>query len=144
MTTIADSPAHSRITIQSEDGFVITGTWANRSGGNRTSTVDRYHEGGELFKEEVAASPATSETMTLGRPFKRDRDIALMKWFHRNAGRRILRITEQPLDDDGNAFGDPLVDTARLIGCNRPDVDADNTGTRKRLEITVEPFGDIG
>jgi hypothetical protein len=142
--TIADSPAHSRITIQSDDGFLIAGTWAARSGGNRTSTEDRYHEGGELFREEVAGSPATTENMTLSRPFKRDRDIALLRWAHRNAGRRILHITEQPLDDDGNAFGDPLVDTARLLGCNRPDVDADNTGSRKRIEFTVAPFGDIG
>lgn len=141
--TMPDSPAHSRITIQSDDDTVIAGTWAQRTGGNRVAEERRSREGGDLFNEDVAASPPRTETMTLSRPYKRDRDIALLKWFHRNAGRRILRITEQPLDDDGNAYGDPLVDNARLLGCNRPDADADDTGGTKRLEITVAPFGEL-
>lgn len=142
MTTTAQSPAHSRVTV-STPGYSITGTWAGRTGGNRTSDARRYREGGELYREEVGGSPATTEDMTLSRPFKRDRDIELLRWLVRNAGKAMLTITDQPLDEDGNAYGRPLVETARLLGCSRPDADADDTTGIQRLEITVAPSGDL-
>lgn len=142
--TIADSPAHSVITITADDGFPIPGTFARRTGGNRTSTERRYREGGQLKREEVGGGPATTENQTYSRPYKRDRDIAILRWAHRVAGGMLLTIVEQPIDDDENPFGDPIVDRARLLGCNRPDIDADDTSGLKNIELTVAPFGELG
>lgn len=141
--TTSDSSAHSRITLESEDGFPIPGTWQTRSGGARTATEIREREGGELFQEEVSAAPATTETETYSRSWKRDRDMGLWKWAYRNAGLVVLRIIEQPLDDRGNPFGDPVVSRGRLLGVNRYDVDSNETTARKRIEFTVSPFGDV-
>lgn len=142
-TETAQSPAHSRITITASDGRVIEGTWAKRSGGNTTSEERRYHEGG-VYEEEVAGGPSTQENMTLSRPYKKSRDIELYRWARRVAGKIILTITEQPLDDDGNAYGQPLVDTARLLGVTRPEVDADDTGGTSYIELSVSPYGALG
>ncbi len=144
--TTAQSPAQSRITITADDGFPIRGTWQTRSGGTRSAPERREREGGELFKEEVGAGPGSTETTVLSRSYKRERDVQLLRWAHRNAGLVMLTITEVELDEEGNAAPGvaPMVDRGRLLACNRPEVDANNVTGFKRIEFTVATTGEIG
>lgn len=138
----ASSPAHFRTTL-SGGPFEVEGTWAQQSGGNKTAEARRYREGGSP-SEEVAGGPSTRDDMTLSRPFKRDRDLDLALKLDRAVGSARFTVTKQPLGDDFEAYGKPIVFAdALLIGCNWPDGDADGGDDTARIEITVAVSGDI-
>lgn len=141
MTAPASSPAHTRVTLV---GFAIDipGTWARKTGGNVTSEPRRWREGGELFREEVAGGPSTTENVTVSRNFRRDRDLSLYRWAKRNAGQVFGSISEQPLDEAGNPYGSPLVSRCILLGVNGIDVDADDTSGFQMLEFSLAVEGE--
>lgn len=137
----ASSPAHSRVTL-SGFPFETPGTWARKTGDAVSVEPRRHREGGELFKEEVSGGPSTTETITVSRNFRRDRDLSLYKAARRFAGRVYGSISQQPLGEDGEPWGDPIVSEVLLLGVGGLDVDADDTSGFQSLEFTLAVSGE--
>lgn len=137
----ASSPAHSRITLSFPD-FEVVGTWARKSGGNVSSEPRKWHEGGELFKEEQAGGPTTTENVTVSRNYRYDRDAPILRWAKKNAGRAMGTFSEQDLDANGEPVGDPFVSECMLQGVNGREVNADDTTGFQNLELTLSVSGE--
>jgi hypothetical protein len=119
--------------------FDIPGSWAQQGGGNKSAEPRRYREGGTRT-EEIGGGPTSRDNITVGRPFKADRDVIIGRAADQQAGRARGTITKQPLDEDGNAFGDPLVyPDSLLLSCTWPDTDADALDTTARIELALAP-----
>jgi len=143
MATPASSPAEFRVTLGGF-GIPIPGAFMTLTGGNVSAEARRYRPGGQ-FEEEVAGGPRTRDDVTITREWRRDRDLAIFLWADRHAGRARGAITVQPLDEDGNAFGNPFVyPDALLTGATRPDVDSDAGGDIAVLELSFAVSGRIG
>lgn len=138
----ASSPAHFLVTL-SGFSFATPGSFRTKSGGNRTAEARRYRSGGSP-SEEVAGGPSTTEDITIGREWRRDRDLALAKAASRLVGRARGTITVQPLDDEFNRYGEPYVySDALLTGVNFPDVDAEGGADVSSLEMVFAVSGEI-
>ncbi len=144
MPTKASSPAQFLITLSGFGFEGGIGKFAVKTGGNRTSQVRRYHDGGEP-DEQVAGGPANRDDMTLNRPFKRDRDLQLARWADRNVGQARGSIAIQALDGDFHPFGRPVIHSdCLLMTSNWPDVDAEAVGDVARLELVFAVSGTVG
>lgn len=132
------SSAADAVVTMSEFGIEVPGTWG-QAGGNKSAEPRTYFESGSR-EEEVAGGPASRDNLTLSRPFKRDRDIELCRYFDRHAGSARGTVTKQFTDEDGNAYGDPVVWSDSLVlACNWPDHDPDGGDTTARVEIVLRP-----
>lgn len=138
----ASSPAQFRVTL-SGGPFEVSGAFAQMAGGNKTGEVRTYREGGEPAPQK-AGGPTDRDDITLGRPWRRTRDAELAVAFDRAVMKSRWTVTKQPLDEDFNAYGRPMVfHDCLLTGCNHPDVDADAVGDIARLELTFAPSGEL-
>ena len=142
MEAAASSPAHFRVTL-SGGPFEVPGAFAQMSGGNPSGDVRRYKEGGDP-NDHTSGNPPTRDDVTIGRPWRRTRDHDLALAFDRAVMKSRFTITKQPLDEDFNAWGKPMVYADCLLtGCNHPDVDAEATGDVARLELTFAVAGEL-
>lgn len=138
----ASAPAHTRVVL-TFPGIDVVGTWARKSGGNVSSESRRWHEGGELVREEIAGGPVTTEDITVSRNYRYDRDAAILRWAMRNAGKAYGTISEQDIDVYGDPVGQPFVRECLLQGVNGKDVDADDTTGFQVLEFTLSASGEV-
>ena len=145
----ASSPAQFLVTLH-DFGFSKSkkskgknlGRWSSLSGGNASSEIRRYHEGGSP-SEEVAGGPGTREDTTIGRPFRYDRDVAVWKWAEKERGKARGDVQIQPLDGEFKPKGRPIVYAkALLMGVNAPEIDAEAVGDVARIELTFALSGD--
>jgi hypothetical protein len=137
----ASSPAHQRITL-SGFPFATPGTWSKKTGGRVAATARRHHEGGELFKEEVAGGPSTTENITVQRQYRIDRDAAMLAAGQRHAGRAYGNVSIQDLDETGAPFGRPRVRNVLLLEVADIDHDADSQTDHAMIEFVLAPTGE--
>lgn len=138
----ASSPALFRVTL-SNGPFEVPGAFATMSGGNKTGEVRTYREGGEPTPHK-SGSATDRDDITLGRPWRRTRDAELAVLFDRYVLRGRWTVTKQPLDEDYNAYGKPMVyDDCLLTGCTHPDVDANAVGDTSSLALTFAAGGEL-
>lgn len=88
------------------DGNPI-GTWDTRAGGETSASVQKYRPGGG--GELTSAARPTTGDVTLTRRYDLARDAALATSLRTKVGRAKIRISEQPLDDDGVKWGKPTI-----------------------------------
>jgi hypothetical protein len=109
-------------------------TW---SGGDAVATESKHRPGGMGTEESYVSLPSyTSGAVT--RVYKRERDHELLRTLTGKAGRVPASVTEQPLDDNGNAWGKPTVYSGRFLGPKRGDMDSTSDDPRMlELDISV-------
>lgn len=121
-------------------GFNV-GVWDTLSGGNVDSDETKYKPGG--MGPEITLGGSTSvENITLGRLLTKD-DWNVMAFLKNVVGKAEVTVSRQPLDVDGNPFGNPLVYTGILQAINAGDTDS-NSSDAQVWEITVSTIGSIG
>jgi hypothetical protein len=108
------------------DGFGSIGVFDKMTGGEADSESVKYSEGG-MGPETSQGGRQTTGNVTITRQYKRDRDHALARQLAQIRGRRRMSIHRQPLDPDGNAFGDPWVYTGFLKTVTPGDVDSESS-----------------
>lgn len=127
-----------------EDQFVIhlsiggrdCGTWDRLSGGDTDSDDTKYRPGGTPDQISLGG-PKTVSNVTLSRLFQRGRDTSLLPFLQAQVGRGACVVSKQPVDDDYNAFGQPLVYTGKLKQCSPPDSNSEsNDAAMLALEIS--------
>lgn len=104
------------------DGFV--GTWAGKTGGERTAEVARAYDGGNPEPDLITAPPQTGN-ITVTRTYDPDRDDAELHNAMRRVGALRATVAVQPLTPDYVATGKQVVyPRAVLVAVHPPEVDA--------------------
>lgn len=80
--------------------------------------------------------------VTIGTLYDLGRWQPLIHWIIGRVGKGTLTVKKQPLDVDGNAFGDPLTYTGKLKQANPPEADANGTDAAI-LELEMTPAGTV-
>lgn len=142
MATAASSPSQFLVTLSGLP-VQVPGAFMTQSGGNKTGAVKRFRPGGSS-SEEVSGGSTTREDLVITREWRRDRDLAIWKWADAHINRVRGVVTVQPLDEDKNAYGDPIVFADSLLtGATKPDVNSDAEDELGMLSLTFAVSGDI-
>lgn len=118
--------------------------------GKSIGVFDRL-TGGDISAENVTRQtgegrkvyPAKGKPsdLTVVRGFERVRDWELVRQLEKRAGIATMTVTEQPLDEDGNAWGRPKTKTGILNSVNGGEVDKDSDEPRDlELGMIVKEF----
>lgn len=110
------------------DGQTI-GIFDTMSGGDVVSDESKHRPGGMGPEVSYVALPSPAQ-ITVTRVYEKTRDHELIRTLTAKAGRVTGSITEQPLDEDGNAWGNPVVYSGRFLGVKRGDVDSTSNDPR--------------
>lgn len=111
------------------------GVFDTLSGGDTTAEPTKRRAGGGTMKSYAAH--ADTDDITVGRVYERERDHEKLRKARRRVGKANATISEQPLDDDGAAWGKPTVYTGRLTGLAPGEADSDSADVRM-LELTFQ------
>lgn len=115
------------------DGQSI-GVFDTRQGGDNVGTEVKHRPGG-MGPEKTYVSLSSPTTVTISRVFENARDFELFRRLQAIAGRnRPGSVTEQPLDGDGNAYGQPLTYSGGFLGVKWGNVDS-NSSTARMAEL---------
>lgn len=112
----------------------IPGYFARRTGGNVSADSTPVWEGGRITPDQLG-SPAVTENITVGRPYRPGRDRDVLRDMKRVCGRWRTTVSEQDTDAEFVAVGKPFVwSNALLVGVNVPETDA-ASGDPKSYEL---------
>lgn len=111
----------------------IEGYWARKEGGATTADATKAWDGGSL-RPSVLTAPAETDDVTLTRPFRVERDAAVVARLKRIVGRSAHTITVVPTDRDLVPAGPPEVYTGVLRSVTGPPVDA-SSGDASTVEL---------
>jgi len=126
------------IVSASVDGKSL-GVWDTRAGGESTATVNKYRPGGSKDPVVDAGRPDVAD-VTITRRWDQKRDIDVVSVLRSKIGRGILKVTEQPTDIDGVAFGKPTTWSGRLSSVTGGDVDSNSDDVRM-ISVTMVAVG---
>lgn len=117
----------------------IFDTW---EGANVTADNTKHRRGG-MGPQVAVGGPVTIEDLTVTRDYDLPRDHPHAHWLSSAVGRGRVTATKLYLDDDGVAFGPPIIITGVLIGYNQPAGDSDSSDVAM-FEIIINPDGAVG
>jgi hypothetical protein len=119
----------------SVDGTKL-GTFDKKTGGEVDSDETVFRPGG-LGEQITLGGPVSTSNVIVTRHY--DSDVhGLYKWLVARVGRADATITQQPLDDDGRAWGEPIVYAGKLKRVASPPVDSEASGVASLvLECTI-------
>lgn len=117
----------------------IFDTW---SGAEVTADNAKHRRGG-MGQQIAVGGPSTIGDLTITRDYDLSRDHANAHWLSGAVGRARVVASKTYLDDDGIAFGPPIVITGVLSGYTQPDSDSDS-GDVSMFGIVVNPDGVVG
>lgn len=128
-----------RVTL-TVDG-VSYGVWDTKGGGTVDSEELKHRKGG-MGAQRALGGPQTVENLTLAKLVEPEvwPEIRVLRG---RVGKGDCTCTEQPLDDDGNAFGPPDVYTGKLKSVKSPDHDA-NSADAAMVELEISTNGTVG
>lgn len=129
----------ARITISLDN--VSLGVWEDRTGGDTDSNSVQHFLGG-MGPRISLGGPQQVANVVCATLFNDDIQ-AKSKFIIGRVGKGNIVITEQPLDDEGNAIGDPYVWPGKLKRAKVPDRNA-QSNTAAQFEIEVEVSGAMG
>lgn len=95
------------------EGVGNLGVFDKFNGGDLTAAVVKYRPGGMGPEVTYLTLPVITD-VTLTRVYEQQRDHALIAKLHTLSGRATASVTLQPLDTDGNPFGNPRTYQGRL------------------------------
>lgn len=111
------------------------GVWDTLGGGGTESEETKYRAGG--MAAQVSLGGYTSvENVTLARLFVIGRDDGLIKFLRARCGAGNATVVDQPLDADGNVFGQRESYTGKLMRCTPREVDS-NSADEARYEVEI-------
>lgn len=139
MTSGALRQQQGRLTL-TLDG-VSLGVWDDRTGGDTDSNSTQYFLGGMGPRISLGGQQQVNNVIV--QVLFTDTIQALAKWIISRAGKGKLTVSEQPLDDEGNALGDPFVWTGRLKRAKSPERGANNNNAAL-MEVELEVTGPMG
>ena len=116
-----------------------TGTWAKLTGGAVTSESTK-HRPGAMAEAQSLGGPRSTENVVLSRNYKHARDHVGIVGLLEKVGKGQAVAVKQPLDIDGNAFGDPVIYRGTVIRVTPPDADSEGTDAAM-LEVEIEVAG---
>jgi hypothetical protein len=119
------------------------GVWDTLTGGDVEATSTKYRPGG-MAREIALGGTSTTNDLNLGRLLSKE-DWEFMRGLmtRDRVGRAPAHVSRQPMDDDGNPFGSPLVYTGVLQHVTPGDTDS-NSSDAQVWEIVVSVHGSIG
>lgn len=125
--------------VAAGDGSMIDlGIWDKKTGGDLDSTETVYRPGG-MSPQISLGGPKTTSSITVSRLYRLNRDHQHMGRLWRAVGIGAMLVAQQPLDIEGNVFGQPIVWTGKLKTVKTPAVDSEAAGAALlELEMTVE------
>lgn len=121
-------------------GLGDLGIWENRTGGDGDTDSTKHREG-NMGQEKSFGGPQTTNNVSVSRRYDLTRDHPFIKALYAARGKAILIVTEQPLDEYGAAFGDPLSWRGKLKGVNPGDRNA-NSNSIKMVTLEQDTEGD--
>jgi hypothetical protein len=125
-----------RYTVSLDDAPI--GVWDKSGGGDLDSDEVKYAPGG-MAAEVSLGGRQTASNLTLDRLFEQGRDDAQFQTLANRRGKGRIVASGQPLDEDGNAFGRPLIRTGTLKRVSYPDHDStSNAAAMVQIEITLD------
>lgn len=131
--------------LGTEQGFLISvnidgtdfGIFDSRKGGDAQAKVTKHRPGGMGPEVSYPALPTYSD-LTVSRVFNPVHDLELIRGLEAKAGRVQMTVTEQPLDADGNVFGNPLVYSGTFSNLKLGQVDSTSEKVRMyELDMSV-------
>ncbi len=111
------------------------GIFDSRTGGESDSEVSKRHVGGQRTQKAYRGLRTVGD-LTVSRGYERERDHELARGLEKRAGLASASVSEQPLDDEGNAWGKPKTWTGILKSVNTGDYDA-ASGEPRMLELVI-------
>lgn len=111
------------------------GVWDKMSGGEVDSEETKYPPGG-MADEVPLGGRRTVGNITVSRLYDLNRDHTQVKNVLAVVGKAVVIVTKQPLDEDKNVFGDPIVYQGKLKTCTPPEVDSESSDAAL-IEIEV-------
>lgn len=116
---------------------VDLGIFEDRSGGESDSDGQPYQLGGLGGPRALGGAPVFSNLII--KRLMDDQARGYIKWLRGRAGKGQMVVTELPINDDGEAIGEPEVWTGELKRVAPPDRSAESsTGAQLDLEMIVE------
>jgi hypothetical protein len=131
------------------DGY-LTGTWDKLEGGEIDSEENKYRPGAMGAHVSLGGSVEVGN-LTISRLYDLQRDHGAVgskgnpgtiHWMIERTGKGQCVISRQPLDIDGNAFGDPIVYSGTLKTVTPPEVDSESSDAGL-LECEITPSGTV-
>lgn len=116
------------------------GPWDTWDPPEASGNTARYRAGGQRNAVRTRGLPEFG-TGSLTKALVGDDELGQFKRLHRRVGVARMEVTEQPLDPNGDPFGDPVVWTGLLEQVEMSDYDADGDDNRT---VTVEIAPDDG
>jgi hypothetical protein len=114
------------------------GVWDGFDGGEVDSDDNTYRPGG-MARAKSLGGTVTVGNVTLNRNYELERDHLAVKTLINLAGKARVVVKKQPLDIDGNVYGDPLVYTGTLKRVTPPTVDSTSDDPAMiEVEITCD------
>lgn len=118
------------------------GVWDTLGGGDVDAEETKYRPGGMGAQVSLGGQKSTGN-ITLGRLLVRSDWAAMKRLMTSRVGRARVTVSRQPLDVDGNPWGDPLVYSGTLQNVTPGDTDS-NSSDAQVWEITVSTVESIG
>lgn len=115
------------------------GVWDKFSGGDTSAKVAKHRPGG-MGPEVLYRALPTYSNVTISRIYERARDHELVRRLQaiNAAGESAMVVSKQPLDEDGNAWGSPIVYQGRLSDVKPGTTDStSDTPTMVEIDLTV-------
>lgn len=101
------------------------GVFDTRTGGGTTSEVSKRRSGGMGPIKQYRSLP-NYEDVTVSRVAENERDHELARWLDTRVGRAEAVVSEQPLDENGSAWGRPRTWVGTLMAANPPGRDSES------------------
>lgn len=121
-----------RVTL-TVDG-VDWGVWEKKTGAKTSGNTQTLKPGGMAPQVSLGGTP-TTDAITLSRNYDRVRDHQNIGQLLAGVGKVVCVVKQQPLDADGNAYGNPVAWNGTLDAVSVPDVDAASDNS---ADITVD------
>jgi hypothetical protein len=109
------------------------GVFDTRSGGESDSDITKKQTGSGPL---VLSGRPNHGDVTVTRVNINARDHELSRALRKRVGRGIMSVSEQPLDEDGNAWGKPTIWSGKLKTVDGGEYDADSEDARD-LTLTM-------
>lgn len=105
------------------------GVWETLGGGDVEADENKYRLGG-MGAQRSLGGPAHTNNLTLGRLLDKPDWPGMKKLMATRVGKADCSVSRQPLDTDGNPFGEPLIYTGKLNAVQPGDTDANGSGAQ--------------
>jgi hypothetical protein len=139
---------HSTILATRADTWEVTvyvngnseGVWDMKTGGQVDSNEATFKPGG-MAKPIALGGTKNIENLTLQRNYRLGRDHAKSQKWIDWVGWASVAVSIQPLDHDGNPWGDPIVYNGKLKRWKPPDHDStSDAAAMEEIEVSIDGY----